>query len=357
MTNLKITTLSVFVTIFSLYNCQTPDKVPQKQFWCWISAGQMTNVDSTMQALQSQGIDGILLSASIPRYQEIIPLATKYGIRVHAWSWIMNSTQKDTLKQHPEWLSVNRNGHSLSDSMAYVHYYKFMCPALPEVRNYIYNRMTQLCQIDDLEAISLDYHRYVDVILPEKLWDKYGITQHVEHPEWDYGYHPAMIAKFNKQHGYDPLEQEDPTLDSLWRQFRYDQISEIAREVQKIAHAHGKKLSASPFPTPTLAKRHVRQEWNTWNLDMAFPMVYNGFYAEEGPEWLHACVTENMNHPDLQQVEMYTGLYVPGHRDRDFDLKSAIDIAFANGSMGVALFDYRTLTDAEWKLIRDYPRN
>ncbi len=357
MMNRKIITLSVFVTIILLFNCQVVDKVPQKQFWCWISAGQIADVDSSMHLLQSQGIDGILLTGSIDKYNEIIPIAEKYGIRVHAWTWIMNSTQRDTLKKHPEWLSVNRNGHSLSDSMAYVHYYKFMCPAIPEVRNYIYNRVTQLCQIDGLEAISLDYHRYVDVILPEKLWDKYGIVQDIEYPEWDYGYHPAMLAKFSEKHGYNPQENTDPTQDSLWRKFRYDQISEIAREIQKIAHAHGKKLSASPFPTPTLAMRHVRQEWNTWNLDMAFPMVYNGFYAEEGPDWLQACILENINHPDLQQVEMYTGLYVPGHRGQDFDLKSAIDIAFANGSVGVALFDYGTLSADEWKMIREYPRN
>ncbi len=41
------------------------------------------------------------------------------------------------LKEHPEWFSVNRYGQSLADTTAYVDYYKFMCPALPEVREFI----------------------------------------------------------------------------------------------------------------------------------------------------------------------------------------------------------------------------
>ena len=79
---------------------------------------------------------------------------------------------------------------------AYVDYYKFMCPALPEVREFIKKKIEAYCEVEGLNGIAIDYNRFVDVILPTTLWPKYGIVQDQEYPQWDFGYHPAMIEKF-----------------------------------------------------------------------------------------------------------------------------------------------------------------
>ena len=88
------------------------------------------------------------------------------------------------LKEHPEWFSVNRNGKSLADTTAYVGYYKFLCPALPEVREFIKEKIKAYCEVEGLNGIAIDYHRFVDVVLPTTLWPRYGIVQDREYAAW-----------------------------------------------------------------------------------------------------------------------------------------------------------------------------
>lgn len=115
--------------------------------------------------------------------------------------------------------------------------------------------------MEGLNGIAIDYHRFVDVVLPTTLWPHYGIVQDREYAAWDYGYHPEMLRLFKEQYGYDPREQEDPSLDVKWRQFRCDQITEVANMIAEVVHSYGKTMAASPFPTPKMASRMVRQDW------------------------------------------------------------------------------------------------
>lgn len=80
-----------------------------------------------------------------------------------------------------------------------------------------------------------------------------------------------MIEKFKAAYGYDPREQEDPSQDEKWLQFRCDQITEVANMIADVVHSYGKKMAASPFPTPKMASKMVRQDWGKWNLDIVFP--------------------------------------------------------------------------------------
>ena len=86
----------------------------------------------------------------------------------YAWWWTINNHK--IAAEHPEWLSVNRNGHSIADSMAYVEYYKFLSPIIPGVREEICKQVEEICQIEGEEGIAIDYHRLVDVVLPTTLW-------------------------------------------------------------------------------------------------------------------------------------------------------------------------------------------
>lgn len=64
-----------------------------------------------------------------------------------------------------------------------------------------------------------------------------------------------MIEKFKAAYGYDPREQEDPSQDEKWLQFRCDQITEVANMIADVVHSYGKKMAASPFPTPKMASK------------------------------------------------------------------------------------------------------
>jgi hypothetical protein len=311
-------------------------------FWTWLSYRPAMNFDSVCAVVSQTGIDGIILNAASPDdYRRAIPVAHKYGLEVYAWLHTLNleHDRDSILRNHPDWLSVNRNGKSLADTIAYVGYYKFLCPALPEVREYIKNRIRGFCEVEGLNGIAIDYHRFVDVILPTTLWPRYHIVQDREYAAWDYGYHPAMIEKFRQLHGYDPRDREDPSEDEQWLQFRCDQITEVANEIAEVVHSYGKKMAASPFPTPAMSRQMVRQEWNKWNLDIVFPMVYHNFYTGD-PSFVADCTVENFNTGN-PATTLYCGLMASNSPV----IFQCMDEAFSNGAEGIAIFTVNALRD------------
>ncbi len=145
--------LPAFLLLFlalGLFSCQQGTKETNKEypmFWTWLDYRPGMNFDSICQVMNDIGMDGIMLNAPTPDdYRVAIPIAHKHGIEVYAWLWTMNleHDRDKILKEHPEWFSVNRNGKSLADTTAYVGYYKFLCPALPEVREFIKEKINGL---------------------------------------------------------------------------------------------------------------------------------------------------------------------------------------------------------------------
>lgn len=313
-------------------------------FWTWMDYRPGMNFDSICTVMNEVGIDGVMLNAPTPDdYRVAIPIARKHGIEVYAWLWTMN-TEHDRdklLKEHPEWFSVNREGKSLADTTAYVGYYKFMCPALPEVREHINNKIKAYCEVEGLNGIAIDYHRFVDVVLPTTLWPKYGIVQDREYPQWDFGYHPAMIELFQEKYGYDPREQEDPSQDEQWLQFRCDQITEVANMIAETVHSYGKKMAASPFPTPAMSRKMVRQDWGKWNLDIVFPMVYHTFYTGD-VSFISDCTIDN-----VKQKNPMTTLYCGMTASNDSTMFLCMDEALNNGAEGIAIFTVNGLRSPE----------
>ncbi|WP_370460024.1 family 10 glycosylhydrolase [Bacteroides sp. 519] len=320
------------------------EKSEYPMFWTWLDYRPTMNFDSVCIIMKETGLDGVILNAPTPDdYRVAIPIAHKHGLEVYAWLWTMNleHDRDKIIKEHPEWFSVNRKGESLADTKAYVDYYKFMCPALPEVREHIRKKIIAYCEVEGLNGIAIDYHRFVDVILPTTLWPKYGIVQDREYPEWDYGYHPAMIKLFMEKHGYDPRTLEDPSTDMQWLQFRCDQITEVANEIADVVHAYGKTMAASPFPTPAMSRQMVRQDWGKWNLDIVFPMVYANFYTED-VSFISDCTAENVRDKN-PMTTLYCGMMgVDGP-----EMFESMDAAFNNGAEGIAIFTIRSLRSPE----------
>ncbi len=313
-------------------------------FWTWMNYRPGMNFDSVCAVMNETGIDGVILNAPTPDdYRKAIPIARKHGIEVYAWLWTINPEHdRDViLKEFPDWFSVNRKGESLADTKAYVDYYKFMCPALPEVREYIKKKIVAYCEVEGLNGIAIDYHRFVDVILPTTLWSRYDIVQDKEYPEFDFGYHPAMIKLFREKYGYDPRELEDPSTDEKWLQFRCDQITEVANEIAEVVHSYGKVMAASPFPTPAMARKMVRQDWGKWNLDIVFPMVYHNFYTGD-VSFISDCMIE-----DVRDKNPMTTLYCGMTGSNSPVMFESMDRALKNGAEGISIFTIRSLRSPE----------
>jgi uncharacterized lipoprotein YddW (UPF0748 family) len=247
--------------------------------------------------------------------------------------WTINRPGDTIANKNPEWYSVNRNGNNSLDYRAYVDYYQWLSPFHPEARNHIINNAKKLMEVEGLASVHLDYVRYPDVILGAALQPKYNIVQETEMPEYDFGYHPIAREKFKGIFNKDPLDFKNPELSTEWRQFRLNAITTLVNEIVDIAHSKNKKVTAAVFPFPEMSRQMVRQAWNDWNLDAAYPMLYQNFYLEN-INWIGFATKQGVNDVDFP---IYSGLYSPALKNGE-QLEKAIKISKDNGAKGISIF-------------------
>ncbi len=320
-------------------------------FASWTNSGNEFEKESWLEKLsicQDLGISELLIGGSPDVIAEIIPLAKEKNIKVHAWMWTLNRPNDTIANKHPEWYAVNKLGQNSLEFRAYVDYYQWLSPFHPEARAHIKNNVQKLCKIKGLASIHLDYVRYVDVILGDDLQPKYGLIQDHEMPEYDYGYHPIAREEYKNIFGKDPIEFEHPELSTEWRQFRLNAVTTLVNELVEIAHDNGHKMTAAVFPFPEMSRQMVRQAWNDWNLDAAYPMLYNNFYRQS-VNWIGFATQQGVNDVNFP---IFSGLYTPALRDSS-DFEKAITLAKENGASGVSIFTVDNLTkDQKEVLIR-----
>ncbi len=336
---------------FFLFLCISTLLTAQPTFWTWCGYDESRDWHGYFQELQDVGVTGVLLGAPKEGLEKVIPIADSYGIEVYAWLWIMNNAS--IAKEHPEWLDYNQRGESIRDKKAYVDYYQFLNPAIPEVQEAIVAQVEEIAAIKGLKGISLDYCRYVDAILPTTLWKNYDVVQDKVYPEWDYGYHPQMIKAFISKYGYDPCQQEDINGDKTWHQFRMDKVNEVVDKLVMVAEQYNVEISASPFPTPEMSRRMVYQDWGKWKLDRAFPMIYDSFYTGN-LEWIANCIID-CRRDMAPDAHLYFGLYVPGYiTHRDFTIFDAMQTALDNGAEGVSFFTFSDLSKEDKEALKQF---
>jgi hypothetical protein len=150
-----------------------------------------------------------------------------------------------------------------------------------------------------------------------------------------------MIKLFKEKYGYDPRELEDPSSDEKWLQFRCDQITEVANEIAEVVHSYGKVMAASPFPTPAMSRKMVRQDWGKWNLDIVFPMVYHNFYTGD-VSFISDCMIE-----DVRDKNPMTTLYCGMSGSNSPLMFECMDSALNNGAEGISIFTVSSLRSPE----------
>ena len=303
--------------------------------------------EEKLENYKAIGISEVLCNGSPEFLQELVDLAATKDMKIHAWIWTLNRPNDSTCMQHPEWYSVNRNGDNSLDYRAYVDYYQWLSPFHPEAREYVKNNVKKLTEVKGLASIHLDYVRYVDVILGADLQPKYNLVQDTEMPEFDYGYHPIAIKEFKSIFGYSPLDLKHPELSAEWRQFRLNAVTTLVNECIEIAHSADHKMTAAVFPFPEMSRHMVRQAWDDWNLDAAYPMLYQNFYRES-IKWIGFATETDVNKVDFP---INAGLYMPGLNHPD-SLDKAIIQATENGATGIAIFTADNLSDEQKEVIK-----
>ena len=131
----------------------------------------------------------------------------------------------------------------------------------------------------------------MDVVLPTTLWPR-GIVQDREYAAWDYGYHPEMLRLFKEQYGYDPREQEDPSLDVKWRQFRCDQINRSGQYDCRSGALLRQDNGCLPFLPEDVLAWYVRTGANGI-LTFVFPMVLPYTFYTGDASFISDCTVEN----------------------------------------------------------------
>jgi hypothetical protein len=123
----------------------------------------------------------------------------------------------------------------------------------------------------------------------------------------------------------------------------------LVERLADAVRAHGKPVSAAVFPTPTIARRLVRQAWDEWPLDAVFPMQYNTFY-EEDVDWVGEATREGVAALS-RTTPLYSGLYLP--RLAPDELGAAVRHALGAGAAGVSVFEMNGLTDEHLAALGD----
>jgi uncharacterized lipoprotein YddW (UPF0748 family) len=289
--------------------------------------------EEKLASYDSLGISEVLVHGNPDVLSQIIPLANAYKMKIHGWMWTLNRPDDTIANKHPEWYAVNRAGQHSLEYRAYVDYYQWLSPFSPGAREHIKNNVRKLTKVEGLASIHLDYVRYVDVILGADLQPKYGLVQDHEMPEYDYGYHPIAREGFKAVFGRDPQDFDHPELSTEWRQYRMNAVTSLVNELVAIAHEKGHKMTAAVFPFPEMSRQMVRQAWNDWNLDAAYPMVYNNFYRE-GVNWIGFATEQGVSDVDFP---IHSGLFAPALEDPT-DLEKAIRLVKDKGAKGFSIF-------------------
>lgn len=358
-----LSTLILFAAISSSAQTKKFSKVYNKKkfyFSGWGAPNKNLSKEEQVTILKKwndAGITDLLPSVGVDRLKELIAMSKPYGMRIHAWHWMMNVGGSEECREHPEWYSVNALGQSCRDFHPYVKYYNFLSPFSEGAREYIKKGVREKAKIKGLASVHFDYIRYVDVILGNNLQKKYPykggkLKQDRILPEYDFGYHPNALKKYEELFGINPMEMEDKVENPAWQQFRMNAITSLVNECVDICHEEGTAASAAVFPFPQLAREYVRQDWAHWNLDYFFPMIYKKDH-DGNLGWVAFATQEGVREMKDDQ-HLFTGILVGDYGDNMDDFEKAIVNAYENGAKGITFFTLNSLKEKHLKIIKNY---
>ena len=326
-------------------------KVMTSKYWVWVGIDKSATSE-TLKAkyatMRKHGIQGVFLEGGIDERE--FDIVKEAGLELHSWMWTTNRGDSWIREHHPDWYMVSRNGKSCFDHPPYVDYYRWVSPVIPGVQNYLKEKADELASHPAISGVHLDYVRYPDIILPKGLWKQYGLDQSEEMADYDFCYSEHTRKAFKDFSGRDPLDIKDPAHDQQWLHFRYDSVTHLVKQLAATVKKRHKFITAAVFPTPSMARKICRQDWDKWPLDAVCPMTYNSFY-EQNIDWIGDCILENIQ---AVTFPVFAGLYMPdlGHLD---DFQKALNVVHHRGGSGISLFG--GVSDEHWKVFEETIRS
>jgi len=265
--------------------------------------------------LKACGIDAVCIDGGVENIRLLTPLALQQGLKVYAWLWCLNQPQNLECLQHADWYALSRSNKSTHDPQQrpYVPYYQFLCPNNRQVQQYLSKQLAEHAAIEGIEGVQIDYIRYVDAVLPQALWAQYGLDMSNYLPDYDFCYCKNCLQAFARQYGRQPQAQAQQ--DRQWLDFRLGAIGKLVQQFPPLLDKHNISLSAAVFPSPTIARKHVRQAWDEWPLDAANLMTYNSFYARPAA-WISEQLEESERAVE-GRMQLRAGLYVRDIKAQD----------------------------------------
>lgn len=190
----------------------------------------------------------------------IIEEAHKYGMEVHAWSWVFaiahNNTTSQVMIDHPEWIEKDKYGNTFTPKMT-----AWLSHANDDARNWIKKHIMYIVENYDVDGINLDYIRYDSDIM---------------------GYDETTIKKYEKETGINPREIEKYTQQEVhWQIWRENLVTSFLKEIYKEIKLKKPEVivSADVFGSIESSRMVKKQNWANWienkYLDIIFMMDYD----------------------------------------------------------------------------------
>lgn len=262
---------------------------------------QDAEVDHDVQALSAIGVTDVLVWAEpfVDRLEEWRQLRRKVqgrAISFHTWITVNHhygSSFIERLRSHPDWIAVGYDGVP-SSVKPLAGTQVWACPANPERWRAEWNIWEPLVLGSD--GLNLDYIRYPDGF-------RFGETPEVgrvEVPEQSFCYCERCQSRFRQDAGIDPrtiaIDQRNPAF-LTWQSWRQDQIVDQVKWYRSVLEKDGPHricLSADVFPTPSIARNNVQQDWARFGpvLDFVCPMVYAKAFWGQPSSWIADAVEE-----------------------------------------------------------------
>ncbi|MFQ6618308.1 MAG: family 10 glycosylhydrolase, partial [Fidelibacterota bacterium] len=239
--------------------------------------------------------------------------AHRRGLKLHAWINVFPGwrgvekpkVDSQLLISNPGWFMEDINGNKMPLNYHYV----WLSPTIPQVRNYLFQIVSEILENYNVDGIHFDYIRY---------------------PGFGYSYDSTSVALFKQKYGSDPFDLPDE-----WDQFRRDAITQFVQMVYEHLIKPGKNviLSAAVFSDYTAARNLFFQDSQLWLekgiIDLVFPMIYT------------SSITNFQNLLENYLTNGFKRYILPGIRiDADLKGLEQILITRLKNTGGLAIFSY-----------------
>ena len=202
--------------------------------------------------------------------QSAVDLGKAYDMQIHAWVWLFAvgnqphnslvgksaSFPGPVISAHPDWAGYDNYGNLLIPGQTKF----FLDPANPEVRQYLFDLLSEIAYRYDVDGIQFDYIRYPFQDLAAQRLFGYGLVGRERF--WNLtGIDPILLS---------PHSGGDPRMAHLWSQwtaFRTQQITSFVTEASFRLRRQqpGLLLSAAVFADGTYQRQQViQQDWEDW---------------------------------------------------------------------------------------------